>query len=148
MNENRYSPPSARVADPMPAVGEAAARNLAFATKCLWISLAIGAVNFAVEWPNLKAVASTGMLLGILAGTFALLGVITYHIGRAKNWARIVLLIFAIIGLPSLFQLPAAFARNPLSGSLNLLQSLLQFAVLYTVFLTSARRAFSKRTAE
>lgn len=146
MNENRYSPPSARVADPSaPLVDPMASSALEMATRCLWLSLAFGVVNSALQWSYLTGTAPTIVVIGILAFTFALLGWLTYSISRGKNWARIILLIMAIIGLPSLAQLPAVFSRSLLAGALSFVQSMLQFAALYMVFATSARWAFSKR---
>lgn len=146
MNDNRYAPPNARVADlsTSPAVAAAPA-TLQLATRLLWASLAIGLVNSALDWTYLSSAAPMNIVIGILTFTFVVIGLLIYNVGRGRNWARIVLLVFAIIGLPSLTQLPANFARSPLSGSLSLLQTVIQFTALYIMFVTSARHAFSKR---
>jgi hypothetical protein len=146
MNQNRYSPPNSPVADvPAQNIQSTEPSLLRFATRILWASLGIGLVNTPLEWTFLTSTAPTSMVIGILTFTFVVIALLTHYIGRGRNWARIVLLILAIIGLPSLAQLPITFARAPFSGVINVLQTLLQFAALYIVFVTSARHAFSKR---
>jgi len=146
MNENRYAPPSARVDDPVTSAAETAApAALKLATRLLWASLAMGLVNAALEWNYVAATVTPNFVWGVLIFTFGLIAILTFNIGRGRNWARIVLLVLAIIGLPSLVQMPAMFARSPVSASLSLLQTAIQLTALYIVFFTSARHAFSKQ---
>jgi hypothetical protein len=146
MNENRYAPPTARLDDPAtPATAPAVAAALKLASRLLWVSLAIGLVNGALQWTSLALGAPTNNMLGVLIFVFGLIGVLTYSIGRGRNWARIVFLVLAIIGLPSLVQMPALFARAPVSAALSLLQTAIQLTAIYMVFFTSARHAFSRQ---
>lgn len=146
MTENRYSPPNAPVADVPAAIVQPTASALRIATRLLWASLGIGLVNAALEWKFLTSAVPASVVIGVLIGTFVVIGSLTHFIGRGRNWARIVFLVLAVIGLPSLAQLPATFARAPIAGAANLLQTLLQLVALYIVFLTAARYSFSKRS--
>jgi hypothetical protein len=108
MNDSRYAPPKASVAD-------------------------------------LTSKAPMGPVIAILSFSFLLVAFLTYNIGRARNWARIVALVFAVIGLPSLARLPAIFERAPMLASLSFVYTAIQLIAIGIVFFSSARHQFLKR---
>ena len=145
MSDNRYAPPNAEVSDlPAQNITQSSSSVLRRATWILWVSFMIGVVNVALDWTYLTTLGSTKMAVGVLALTFGIIVFLTYHIGRGKNWARIVFLIMVLIGLPSLLDLPATFSHSIIAGSFIVIITVLQLLALYIVFFTSARHSFKK----
>jgi hypothetical protein len=148
MNDNRYAPPKASVADPAATVAEHSEIGrpaLRFATRLLWGGFALGLLNTASQWTYLTSNAPRGQVITILSFSFLLLAFLTYNIGRARNWARIVALVFAVIGLPSLARLPVVFEHAPVLASLGFVYTAIQLIALGIVFFSSARHQFRKR---
>jgi hypothetical protein len=111
MSHNPYSPPEAPV-------GEAAAehpriprpRQIEWASWCLWASVVVGfATLFLSDEVKLAVAEMPPDLQGMATGAMiALFGVLTalylWFIARmraGRNWARVVLLIFSLLGLLS-----------------------------------------------
>ena len=90
----------------------------------LYTTLAIGVSRAILEASRLSETAPIGFVLFIMLATLCITGFFFYAIGKGRNWARITLLIFAIIGIPfSVKPLLESFAANPFSGLLGVLQS-------------------------
>ncbi|HKS54179.1 MAG TPA: hypothetical protein VJS12_02775 [Steroidobacteraceae bacterium] len=148
MNENRYAPPKAAVDDCVSPLAEQSAVGLPalrLATRLLWGSIALALLVTALAWNALTANTPTGRVLPFLAFAYAVLMFLIYNVGRARNWARIVILIFVVLGLPSLRNLPATFERTPVIASVYVVQTLIQLTALGMMFFGSARHAFRKR---
>lgn len=147
MNDNRYAPPKAPVADysaPVAEQREIGLPALRFATRLLWGSLTLALLITAFQWNYLTANAPMSRVLPFLGFTYAILMFLTYNVGRGKNWARIVILIFVVLGLPALAELPATFGRAPVIASVYVVQTVIQLSALAIVFFSSARHAFRK----
>lgn len=148
MNDNRYAPPKALVADSTMTADERSEIGgpaLRLAARLLWGGISLGLLSTVLSWNDLTANAPQGAMVGVLTFTFSILALLTYNIGRARNWARIVMLVFMILGLPSLAGLPAIFQRAPLLASLSVVQTVIQLSAMGIVFFSSARYAFRKR---
>jgi hypothetical protein len=148
MNENRYAPPKAPVADyaaPPSEQSEIGRPALRFAMQLLWGTFTLGLLTTALEWKYLTSNTPPNQLIPLLSFVFALLAFLTYNVGRARNWARIVMLIFAIIGLPSVAGLPEVFKSAPVLASLSFVQTVIQLCALGILFFSSARHAFRRR---
>jgi hypothetical protein len=113
------------------------------ATNLLWVSLAVGLVKTSLQWPYLAARASIAFTGFILVFTLAIVGFLVWKIGQGRNWARIVFLVFSVLGfLPFLFVLRSEFARSPALGTLSVLQVGLQLFALLLIFTSPGKEWF------
>lgn len=147
MSHNPYQPPRSTVGDPeIPSMGERPA-GVDLAVKLLWMSFAIGVLVMIVQWKVVTAEASPavtifGMSFGFLVALFFI-----HFIGKGRNWARVVFLVLALLGLPIfLMQLPNTFKVSPLAGIIGIVQTGIQYYALYLLFLTPARLWFGRRS--
>jgi len=106
----------------------------------------------------LGAVTSTANLLRYPSGGLSLAGVavvvmlsfaliiwLTYEVSRGRNWARVTLLVFLVLGMPSfLSQLPATFQRSIVLAATEVVILLLQCFALYLVFIGAGARWFRR----
>jgi hypothetical protein len=148
MSDNRYRPPAAQVADFDWEQNANAPMLLKAATILLVGTLAAGLVSVGVQWSFLRSQAPAGFVLLVGGSTAALIGWLTYKIWKRRNWARIVLLILFVAGVPmSLPQFSALLTRSPVAAVIFVLQTVAQMAALCIVFLTPARQYF-RQTAK
>ena len=111
-------------------------KNVSRFEKLWYTSLGIGILVSALEYQYMASLADTGLIL------FTQLIVIVFMVlfiwlvaRRRKGWARWVLLIMFIIGLPLYFpQLSGMFERNIFAGLLSGFQVFLQIIGLYFIF--------------
>jgi len=99
-NDNKYAPPVARVADPLPAVTTPRPRQVVTAIWLLWIALIapfivrqmVNAGTFYTAEPkHLLQLASIG-------GSVLVYSILSFAMLNGKNWGRITYLIFASFG--------------------------------------------------
>lgn len=154
MNLNPYSPPKAAVSD----AGESA---MGPRPQVVNIALLLVAVNIAIglwgalrRWPDISlgvvAIASMTMRLAKLI----LVAWLCYQIARARNWARIVLLVLTLLGVLALLfqlwigltQMPAGvkMAMDPQAIPRLALPSALNIAALFLLFVPG-RKWFRRR---
>lgn len=147
MDHNPYTPPAAPVADasePLRPVERP--RQVDRAVRLLWIVLALGVVNSALQWRVLAASpASLATILLVQALGIGIAAWLTIKISGGRNWARITYLVMAVIGLPMIvLSLPATFNVSPISGVVTLVQIGLQITALYLVFSEPGREWFRR----
>lgn len=108
---------------------------VASALKLIYASLAIGVVRAALEWPQMMRMMTPGSAIFSLLFTFAFLLWLANRVARGRNWARIVFLIFFLLGLPfSIGPLLQSLGYAPLSGMLGVIQLTLQVVALVLMF--------------
>ena len=115
----------------------------------MYISLVIGAVNSAIQYKALTAIASPAFILGIQAFVFAIFILLIWLTARRRqNWARWTFLALFVIGLPfSVPQMYATLQANPIAGVLGIVQIVLQAYALFLVFTSDAGAWFVKPSA-
>jgi len=119
--------------------------QVAAAAWMLWLTLALGAINAALEWGYLTSTTSVGLVFATQVVTFGILAWLTIKITRGRNWARITYLVLLLAGLPVAFlQFPTIFSRSIVAGAISVMQVVLQVASLYLVFSDPGRRWFRR----
>jgi hypothetical protein len=119
------------------------------ATFLLWLSLGVGGLKTALDWPHLQAMSrSTTFLVCTMVFTFAVLALLYWNVGQGRNWARITLLVLFIIGVvPALLILRSDFQRSAVIAILGAIQTLFQIYALWLVFTVPGRNWFTSRRA-
>jgi hypothetical protein len=113
------------------------------ALQLIYVTLGIGVVRSALEWPEITRDAGPGFALTVLVVTCGVLLWLTSRVARGRNWARIVYLVFFVLGLPfSIKPLLHALGYAPLSGMLGIIQLALQGLCLVLLFSAQARPWF------
>jgi hypothetical protein len=113
---NPYAPPSAPVEDPVRAASMDRPRQVVLATVLLWSGLVLGIAKWAFEWRSLGV--SFPIYISVPVGMvgFVIRAWLTIKIYAGRNWARVTLLVFALLGLVVLLSTAwRALARSPVS---------------------------------
>ena len=109
----------------------------------VWASLAIGVVSLLLQPGLEKPEAWSGWI--IPAAAFAFVILLTVSISAGHNWARILFLVFFLIGtVPYAAALREVFALSAIYGALSLLQCLLQLGAMVLVFTSPGSTWFRK----
>lgn len=117
--------------------------SVANAVGLFYISMALGLLRVLIDWPVMTRDSSPGFILFVLACTFGFLLLLIHQVSRGRNWARITLTVFYMIGIPfSIRPLLEALGTAPLSGILGILQVVFQVMGLAMLFGADARRWF------
>ncbi|MEW5914687.1 MAG: hypothetical protein AB1814_19185 [Thermodesulfobacteriota bacterium] len=137
-------PPGAYAPPPAPVYRPA---KVGTATVLLYLSMALGLLRGFWEWPANKEM---GLLVYlIVAVVLAVFVLFVYLAGRGANWARIVLLVLFLIGLPfALMSLPHKLTVHPIPALVEIGQIGLQviaFALLFSPGVNAWYRAMKPR---
>jgi len=147
VSHNPYAPPKAAVGQPVTRVAlPGRPKEVTLAVRLQWVSLMLGAVTSTA---NLARYPRAGLSLAgvtvVVALSFALVIWLTYKVSRGRNWARITLLVFLVLGMPGfLSQLPATFERSIILAATAVAILLLQCFSLYLVFIAAGARWFRR----
>jgi hypothetical protein len=122
--------------------------NVARFEQLMYLSLAIGLINATLTWDH--NVAQASKLGGAYFVLFIQMFVISFIVlfiwlvaRRYKNWARWVLLVLFVLGMPGTVGVVRQWFRlEPVVGVLNLVQILIQVIALVYVFTGNARDWF------
>jgi hypothetical protein len=99
VTENPYAPPSSRVEDlAFPEVRGERPRQVVFAVRLAAVNYVLGLLSILVSWEYFSKLQSPGAILANQLFSVALLIWIYYKIYHGRNWARIVLLVFSVLG--------------------------------------------------
>jgi hypothetical protein len=121
--------------------------RIATATNLLWGAVGIGIVILFREATFLKSQASIGGIALITAIVFVSMALLIYKISKGRNWARLTFLILFILGaFPYIPNLLDMFNRSLLTGSLSLVQLVMQLTALYFLFTKPGSTWFKKAT--
>ena len=119
----------------------------------MYLSLGIGVIQSALQWNRLVAQASAmGGARFVLFGqivTFAILVLLIWLVARRrKNWARLLMLVMFVLGLPfSARMLIQMLPTEPLSVALSSVQLLAQIVAFFLIFTGNARDWFKTAPA-
>lgn len=108
MPNDPYAPPSTEVADTTPPPKGPVPRSVALAVRLLWLSLLLAVPSLFIVVSRSQGGVETAVKVALQLGLFALAAYLNVCVYRGKNWARVVLLIFTVIGV-----LLLAFVPNP-----------------------------------
>ncbi len=118
------------------------------AVTILYVTLGIGIVRAVMEASANAEMAGVGFLMFVTLVVFAVMVFLIAMIGRGRNWARITLLVFFLLGLPlSILPLIRSFTNSPISGVLGLAQVILQIVAIVFLFQQDASAWFKPKPA-
>jgi hypothetical protein len=148
MSENPYAPPSARVDDVVPS-GEPRVRppQIMLAIKLVAASSVMGLLVIIANWNYYTQIQSptatiVGQVFGLLVAVW-----FYYKIYQGRNWARIVLLVFTILGilgsLTSIFRSLIALAPTIVKVQTGI-GWVVNLTVIYLLFFSPGKTWFKK----
>jgi hypothetical protein len=118
-------------------------QDVNWSISLLLASLAIGPIVTVIDLSHLKSLGPIQKIILDAAITFLLLGFLIWKMAQGRNWARITLLVFFLLGLPFyFFFVRAEFSRSSILAMLSILQALLQAAGLLIAFVAPAKYWF------
>ncbi len=124
-------------------------REINLAVGLYGVSLALGLVKAFLEWAYLRSSASVSLIAGVLGCTLAILSLLLWKVAQGRNWARITLLVFFLLFLPSsCLDIRAEFARSTIQGVLSIVQIALQTAALLFIFIGPGKEWFRRESAQ
>lgn len=116
------------------------------AVQLLYLTLGIGIVKAFIDFSHISFESSVAITLFVMLFTFAFLFFLIIKISGGRNWARIVFLIFFLLGIP--LAIPIVLEevkRNLFLGSLSLIQIVLQVTALVLMFTKNSNLWFRTR---
>jgi hypothetical protein len=127
-------------------MGEDMPSNIARFEQLMYLSLGIGIVIAAMQYPSLSSNAGAALTLSIQASTFGIMLLFIWLIARRHaNWARWVFLVISLAGLLAYIPVLGQMLRiNPFSGILSMIQFLIQAVAFYLVFTGNAVAWFKR----
>jgi hypothetical protein len=148
MSDNPYAPPNSRVEDAQ-VTGLPGTRpsQIVLAIRLAAIAYGLGLVGILVSWDYYSKLQSTGSLVVNQLFSAALMIWIYYKIYVGRNWARIVLLVFSLIGTATMLSsvvMNLLLAAPAIAKVQMVVGVLVNLTVLWLLFLSPGRRWFSK----
>ena len=132
-------------------------RLVGLATKLLYASLAIsvlpGISNLIRVFDKLEAVPTTILVAAAIVGTLLVLGLsalVIYKIGAGRNWARILLLIYSVMGVIRFLPILMADQPHPVVSELmhgSLFYDVLLRAVVLILQIVAAVMVFHRSSS-
>lgn len=124
-------------------------KEVNLALKLLLTSLVTGALGGylkPISLPeNVPQIASFEILVLILLFN----GYIYYSLFLRRNWARILFIILTLAGLPlSVTQWPTTILATPLSGTVNIVTTLIQLVAVYLLLKKSSKNWFVNKNGK
>jgi hypothetical protein len=122
-------------------------REVGWAISLELAAIALGPVAITLDWKHLNSIAPIPRLVLVQVIAISLIGYLTWKISQGTNWARITLLVLFLLGLPSFFiYLRADFARSLALGVVMVLETLMEGAALWILFIAPASDWFTTPT--
>jgi len=121
-------------------------REVTRGVQFLASSLAIGLLNSVFHLGQRTSGAPMFLALLIVILSFGLLFFLVMKVSAGRNWARIIVLILVLFGIP--FAIPAYLhevRRNVLSGTLSIIILLMQLSGTYLLFTRKSNLWFRTR---
>jgi len=140
MSHNPYSPPSAVVADVDAPLSLERPRPVIMGVRMLWLSLVVGLPGAIYNLVKMDSPAISKAVLIVFTLVCWAIGFLVFYwivnsVWKGKNWARIVQLVFIVIGL--LFAgiaVPIVFKTGTIMGITYVLQTTLNLAAVTLFF--------------
>ena len=105
------------------------------AVTLLYVTVGVGVLRSIMEAARLSQGLSVAFAMFIMFAVLGIMWFFIHMIGKGRNWARITVLVFFIIGIPfSVVPLLQSLAANPISGVLGIGQVAIQAVALVILF--------------
>lgn len=112
------------------------------------VSLLLGPVILALDYDYMTKLVPAAGLYGALVISFALSAFLIWKMSQGRNWARIVLLIFFVLGSYTAYTaIIQSLERSTLLGVMQAIQQLSILAALVLVFFPPGAEYFKKPEA-
>ena len=127
--------------------------NVVWFERLMYLSIALGVINTALNWDRLVAMAKRfgGVVFIVFVDgfVFGILILLIWLVARkAKNWARWVELGLFVLGTPSDIRMVVHnLSDRPAVGTFGLVQFAIQVAALILIFTGNARDWFKRKPA-
>ena len=148
MSNNPYAPPNSRVEDvQVTSLPRTRPPQILLAIRLAAIGYVLGLVSIVLSWDYYSTLQSTAALVGNQLFTAAIMFWIYYKIYVGRNWARIVLLVFSVIGTAMMFSsmVMNVLLAAPMIAKVQMAIGLLiNVTVLWLLFVSPGRHWFSK----
>ncbi|MBI4149487.1 hypothetical protein HY491_03490 [Candidatus Woesearchaeota archaeon] len=120
--------------------GDAARPNrVSTAIKLLYLSVVISIVQSFFTSPALDNIPPLALIIFVNMFSLAILSFFIFMAAKGRNWARIVLLVLFIAGIPFfIYSLPRLLLLNPINGILNIGNTILTIIALVFLFQKSS----------
>lgn len=119
-------------------------RHIAWFVGLQCLSLAIAPVKLALDWSRMVSQGPTSSILVFLCTTVILV-LLIWKTTKRKNWARISLLVFFLMGaLPFALIFESELARSTAVAVLSVLQAILQASSIAILFTGPANQWFRR----
>jgi hypothetical protein len=149
MNDSRYAPPVAPVADAAPAqIVMTRPRQVVLAVQLAAVNCVLGLAVLAVSWDYYTRLLPARSLILSQAFNLAVLAWLYSKVYAGRNWARITLLVVSLIGMLFMFNrtFVAILKAAPLIVPIQMIVGVVVSAViLWMLFLSPGREWFKKR---
>lgn len=148
MSDNPYAPPKALVDDPVlsqPTMERP--RQVVIAIWLAAIGYGLGLLVMSLSWDYYSKLQSMGMFIGSQLFSLTIMVWIYYKIYVGRNWARIVLLVFSILGGLAILNRAVVdlLAAAPTIAKVQMYVGLgLNAAILWLLFFSPARQWFRR----
>ena len=120
-------------------------KSVSLAVNLSWASLVLGVVKIIVDSNGPTHQSPLIFVAFVLIITSALIVFLIFKISAGKNWARITLLVFFLLGMvPEIFIVLTEFARSAIVGIISVAQVLLQVYALFLLFTKPGSEWFRK----
>jgi peptidoglycan/LPS O-acetylase OafA/YrhL len=142
---NPYAPPLAPVGDPIRPTPIDRPRQVVLATVLLWAGLALSTAYWAFEWRSLGTALPIYIAVPSAVVGFVFRAWLTSKIYAGRNWARLTLLVSALLGLLALL-VPASrvVARSPTPVFVRIGLWALFLAAIVLLFTRAANEWFKR----
>jgi uncharacterized membrane protein len=112
------------------------------------VSVVIGLAVLALDYDYMMRLAPAAASYTAIAISIAIVGLLLWKLSQGRNWARIVLLVFFILGSYTAYTtIIHSMERSVLLGALQVLQQLCIIASLALVFFPPGAEHFRKADA-
>ena len=129
------------------ACGRRRPREITLATRLLWATLMLGALNSLLHWSHMREKASVGFILTVQGATLVVMAWLVYQVGRGRNWARILLLLLFVAGIALEPRASLASLRvSTIGGAIVIVQLLMQLVSYYLLFVSPGRAWYARAT--
>ena len=143
---NPYSPPQTEVREPLaPDHAVPRPRQVSWAVWLLWTELALDVLQIVVD---VRPTEGNALFLFALGGFVIGLGIeafVIYKLATRRNWARYVILLFAILNLLDwVGSLRQGLITDPFRGVMTSLELMLDCVALFLVFTSPGKHWFKR----
>ncbi|MFO1337652.1 MAG: hypothetical protein U1F53_05365 [Burkholderiaceae bacterium] len=136
-----YAPPTATVADPRADRGATPAQ-VSWGLRLLWASLLLGVPLVVMSAQRLPDGPAAVFAIVFQLLIFALVAWLNLCIARARNWARIVTLLFTLLGLTMVLLVPTPDDTPVVERLVTGVSSVLDVVAMVLLFSAPASRWF------